>query len=114
MNSLRFILFSVISVFAFALSTQSYAEQKEKPDRKELVQMHQEMAKRHNEAAKCIKAGRSIDECNQQAMKNCPMMKSGNCPFMGDGMGMMEHGGMMDHDNMPMGDQRQNKGGKSQ
>lgn len=85
-------------VLAALLSLASYVhagDTAKSEDRKSLIEMHEKMAERHRVAADCLKANRPIDECNREAMKGCPMMKSGTCPFMGD-MGKM-HEGMHHH-----------------
>lgn len=64
-------------------------------DRPALIEMHEKMAAAHKKAADCLKAGKPVKDCNREAMKDCPMMNTGMCPFMGD-MGMM--GGGMRHD----------------
>lgn len=72
------VLFSV-GAFAHGMKTELTAEQ-----RKEKIQMHEKMAEHHKMEADCLKAGKSLDECNDEAMKDCPMMGK-DCPFMNKG-----------------------------
>lgn len=97
--------------FTLLLAFPALAGERAKaPDRKELVSMHEKMAERHQAAADCLKANKPVDECNREAMKGCPMMKSGTCPFMGDMGGMRE--GMMDKPGKHDGHQGDDKGQK--
>lgn len=86
------------------------ADTKTEQKTQEMLQMHRKMAELHKQAADCIESGRPMKDCHNQAMKECPMMKSGHCPFMGD-MGMKKghkkgmhdmhkdmHEGMMEHE----------------
>ncbi len=66
-------------------------------DRQSLIEMHQKMAKAHQKAAVCLKAGKPVDECNREAMKMCPMANSEKCPFMGNMGGMMKDQMKGDH-----------------
>lgn len=67
------------------------------PGNKSKIELHEKMASHHKMAADCLKAGGSNETCNKEAMKDCPMMKTGKCPFMDKDMGNMSE---MDHDNM--------------
>ena len=61
--------------------------------RKQMADMHQKMAD-------CLKSDKSILECRDSMMANCPMMKNGRCPMMGM-MGMHgDHHGDERHDCM--------------
>jgi hypothetical protein len=73
-----------VVVFSFFLALPVFA--KDSQDRKKLIEMHEKMAHQHRVAAKCLKAGKSVEECNNEAMKGCPMMDSGHCPFMDNNM----------------------------
>lgn len=86
------------------------AETKTEQKTQEMLQMHRKMAELHKQAADCIESGRPMKDCHNEAMKGCPMTKSGHCPFMGDmgtkkgnkkGMHDMHkgmHEGTMEHD----------------
>jgi len=82
--------FSLVACFS---PTFASAQEGKEKDRQARIEMHEQMARQHQKAAKCLKAGKPVKECHQEAMKGCPMMKSGKCPFMED-MGM-SRGGMM-------------------
>lgn len=76
------------------LSTHSFAAENDKlsDDMKSKIELHEKMATQHQKAADCLKAGGSVEKCHSEAMKDCPMMKSAHCPFMGDHMdGEMGH-----------------------
>jgi hypothetical protein len=75
-----------LSVVAFSLFLALPVFANDSQDRKKLIEMHEKMAKQHMVAAKCLKAGKSVEECNNEAMKGCPMMNSGHCPFMDNNM----------------------------
>lgn len=55
------------------------------------------MAKMHDQMASCLRTGKSSPECRSEVQKNCPMMKDGTCPMMGEMKGSchMMPGGMM-------------------
>lgn len=66
---------------------------------------HQEMmAQMHEDMAKCLRSGKTTQECHAEMKKNCPMMKDGKCPMMEEMMGKDKMGdgmmgkGMMDQD----------------
>ena len=74
------------AAFGTACATQSKAEQAKTDSRNEM------MAKMHEQMAGCLRSGKSPQECRSEVQKDCPMMKDGTCPMMGE---MMGSGGMM-------------------
>lgn len=42
-----------------------------------------QMADMHQKMADCLKSDKSISECRDNMVANCPMMKDGSCPMMG-------------------------------
>lgn len=84
-----------LTAFAFLLlSSHAIAAESEKvsDDMKSKIELHEKMAAQHQKAADCLKAGGSVEKCHGEAMKDCPMMKSAHCPFMGDHMSSgMDH-----------------------
>ncbi len=52
-------------------------------DRQQMIEMHQKMAELHRKAAECLMAGKDVKECHDAMVKECPMTKTGACPFMG-------------------------------
>lgn len=79
---------------ALLIGLPAYGADAAKPkedDRQTVIEIHEKMAERHRVASSCLKANRPVADCNREAMKECPMMKSGMCPFMGAG-GMMGGG----------------------
>ena len=62
--------------------------------RKEKIEFNEKMSERFKIAAECLKAGKPLDDCNDEAMKGCPMMGKG-CPFMDHNHGDKEM--MRDH-----------------
>ena len=79
-------------LFLFTITPGYGAERQKEPDIKSRIELHAKMAVHHQKAADCLKAGGSVEKCNQEAMKDCPMMKSVHCPFMED---HMDHMNMM-------------------
>ncbi len=77
-----------IAFSALAVESANQAKPKASPDRKQLIEMHQKMAELHRKAADCLKAGKDIQACQDEMAKECPMAKSGDCPFMGQGCPM--------------------------
>ena len=45
---------------------------------KSMMMMHEKMGKMHMSAAKCMKAGKSMSDCNDMMMKDCKMEKMGD------------------------------------
>ncbi|WP_413288803.1 hypothetical protein [Bdellovibrio sp. HCB337] len=77
MKTLLLILLSTLSLAAFAAPTSTtYTPEQRK-----------QMANMHLKAAECLNSTKTVQECHQEMMKNCPMMKDGSCPMMGMGMG---------------------------
>lgn len=74
------------AAFGAGCATQSKAEQAKTDSRNEM------MAKMHEQMASCLRSGKSPQECRSEVQKDCPMMKDGTCPMMGE---MMGSGGMM-------------------
>lgn len=69
-------------------------------------EMRQKMARMHELMASCLKSNRSMNECHQEMMQNCPMMKEGKCEMHGMmGMGMKGH----DHHEMTKGKKAKDK-----
>jgi hypothetical protein len=75
-----------------------------KSDVQSKIEMHEKMAQVHKQAADCLRSGKPEKDCNAQAMKDCPMAHSGDCPFMGKMKGghakehMQHMKGMMEND----------------
>lgn len=69
------------AAFGAGFATQSKAEQAKTDGRNEM------MAKMHEQMASCLRSGRSPQECRSEMQKDCPMMKDGTCPMMGEMMG---------------------------
>lgn len=99
MRSLAFLI--VVTFFSSIGLAHEITEQQ----RKEKIEMHEKMAERHKVAAECLKAGKSLDDCNMEAMKGCPMTGE-NCPFTEKGH--MDKEMMREH----MKKMKQNKSGK--
>jgi hypothetical protein len=57
------------------------------PTREERIQMLEKGAKIHQDAADCLKAGKSEQECKEAMMKECQQLgHGGRCPMMDEGM----------------------------
>lgn len=89
------------TLFVFMTSLVSLAvnaaDTSAKPDdgRTRRIEMLEKMAKAHKDAADCLKAGKSEEDCQKQMMENCPMREdAGSCPMMEGGMNMMMGRGM--------------------
>ena len=59
-------------------------------------ELKKDMADMYQKMAECLRTDKSVDQCSQDAMKNCPVMeKTGHCPI-NEGMGAagkkMKHG----------------------
>src|SRR5882724_13057517 len=65
-------------------SSQVFAHHITEEQRKEKIEFNEKMSERYKVAAECLKAGKPLDDCNNEAMKGCPMMGK-NCPFMEKG-----------------------------
>lgn len=90
---MQFCKFLTVCTLLF-LGSQGIAANNEKASdvMKSKIELHEKMAVLHQKAADCFKAGGSVEKCNGEAMKDCPMMKSAHCPFMEDHMdGGMDH-----------------------
>lgn len=87
------------SLMLVFVSAYAYGADPAKPsDPKLNIEHHEKMAAHHQKAADCLKAGRPADTCKKEMMKDCPMMKAGECQHMDGGMGNMsneEHMKMM-------------------
>ncbi len=56
------------------------------------VEMHEKMSKAHQEAADCLKAGKSTEECQMAFHTMCKDSGGeGNCKMGGDMRGKMKH-----------------------
>lgn len=86
----------ISSPFAFGADKNDKATKTDKSSwmsmspetRKQMADMHQKMAD-------CLKSDRSISECRDNMMANCPMMKDGSCPMTGMMMGHGDYDCMM-------------------
>lgn len=82
-------------VLALIFASSSLALAQDKPtgreaERTQKVELLEKMAKAHQEAASCLKLGKSEEECREQMIQNCPMRgEAGNCPMMDGGMRAM-------------------------
>lgn len=76
--------------FIFAAQFSYGVDAPKELDTKSRIELHEKMAAHHQKAADCLKAGGSVQNCNKEAMKDCPMMKTGHCPFMDENMGDMD------------------------
>jgi hypothetical protein len=52
-------------------------EQRQTPENRE------RMAKMHEEMAKCLRSDKNWEDCHKQMMRNCPMVRNGECVMMG-------------------------------
>ncbi len=63
-------------------------------------EMKKNMADMYQKMADCMKTDKSMDDCHQEVMKDCPVAKeTGSCPLM-DGMNGKMHHGKMNHKKM--------------
>jgi hypothetical protein len=74
----------IIGVLTLSFAIVAFGHEITAEQRKEKIEMHEKMAEHHKMAADCLKAGKPLDECNNEAMKGCPMMGK-DCPFMEKG-----------------------------
>ena len=81
--------------------------------------LNKDMADMYQKMADCLRTGKSVDQCADDAMKNCPVMeKTGRCPIH-DGLGTamskdLSHseGGMRGMDNNEMNNHPPAMGGE--
>jgi hypothetical protein len=73
-----------LTIVALLLSVGAIAHEITAEQRKEKIEFNEKMAERYKVAADCLRAGKPLDDCNNEAMKGCPMMGE-NCPFMEKG-----------------------------
>lgn len=92
MRSLLFAACVAISAPAGAQAPDGAAAQA--PDRARMTERHEKMAALHKKAAECLQAGKPVEECHDAMMKDAPMGRPGDCPFMGEKCPMRGHGGM--------------------
>lgn len=77
-------------VLSFALAGNVFAEEAAKTDAKH-IQMHEQMAEAHKNAAQCLKDGKSVDVCRAEFKKAMKSAKedcdcdSAHCPMDGHG-----------------------------
>ena len=69
-------------------------------DRASKIKMNEQMVETHQKMADCLKSDKSMEDCDSEMMKSCPMAKSGkNCSMMGmmgdQNMENMDHSKMM-------------------
>jgi hypothetical protein len=67
---------------SFATSLANAEKGGKTETRESKIEMHQKMSELHSKAVECLKSGKSEEDCHKQMMADCPMAKSGNCPFM--------------------------------
>lgn len=93
-------------LFIFVAASSYGADRAKESDTKSKIELHEKMATHHQKAADCLKAGDPVEKCNKEAMKDCPMMKTGHCPFMDGGIENMSD---KDHMNMMKNKKSQKK-----
>lgn len=81
MKSLTAILLSLTATLALAAPPSTNVEI--------TPEQRKQMADMHTKAAACLNSNKSMQECREEMMKNCPMVKDGHCPMMGMGMSPM-------------------------
>ena len=59
------------------------------PDRQALIEMHEKMAAAHQKMVACLKSDKTVQQCRDEMRKECPMAKSGQCPWMDGSCPMM-------------------------
>ncbi len=103
MKGLITLMIAALMSSSLALAADKSEKTKEtKRDRNSWMSMSAEtrrqMADMHQKMAECLKSDKSLSECRDNMMANCPMMKDGQCPMKGM-MGMMhdDHDGCMNH-----------------
>jgi hypothetical protein len=74
---LKFLLLAVIIGTTPVLSQ---AHELTPETRKQKVELYQKMSEQYKLAAFCLESGKSLDDCNAEAMKACPMVGK-DCPF---------------------------------
>lgn len=80
---------AVLSLLATTAFAQGGGKQKSTQagtDLKAHIEMHEKMAKAHDQAADCLKDGKPIEECRAEFKKACPGDGQG-CGMMGMGHG---------------------------
>jgi hypothetical protein len=58
-------------------------------DRAALIAMHEKMIAAHQKMVDCLKSDKSVQACRDEMRKDCPMAKSGQCPYMDGNCPMM-------------------------
>lgn len=82
---------SIIYLIAISFAVPTFAQDKapasDADEKKSYVQMHEQMAKAHQQAADCLKSGRSENDCMKAFRETC--RESGGPDQCG--AGMMHH-----------------------
>lgn len=102
---MRFVTAFILSVFVLLPLTVYAAEQSPKSPvelsksvRIQRADKLDKMAEMHKKMAECLRSDKTMSECHEQTIKECPMAKEGHCPMMdepGMGWGRKHHRGKM-------------------
>lgn len=75
----RFRILSNILLGALFWSTTWALQSEQGTPRTDAIALHEKMAVLHQQAAECLKSGKSLDECKNQMMKGCPAAEIPQC-----------------------------------
>ena len=79
----------VLVCFTLGFSSLSFGEDQAQSTSQMSPELRKDMANMHQKMADCLRTDKSIEECQRQVAKDCPLVaKTGQCPIE-QGMGAM-------------------------